>query len=99
MAVARLQEQLRRAALVCAFAALILLDPRSGFSADTDCCADLEARIAELEAMAVYKGNNKVNVEVAGAVSRAIMSWEDGQNTDYYIDNNEGADLKIVFYD
>jgi hypothetical protein len=95
MVVARLQLQLRHAALACALAALFLLVPKAGFSADSDCCADLEARIAELEAAAVYKGNNKVNVELAGAVSRAVLSWDDGQNTDSYIVTNDGEGSKI----
>ena len=93
--VARLQKQFRHAALACAFAGVFLLVPKVGFSADNDCCADLEARIAELEAAAVYKGNNKVNVEMAGAVSRAVLSWDDGQNTDSYVVTNDGEGSKI----
>ncbi|MEL7049851.1 MAG: porin, partial [Pseudomonadota bacterium] len=31
-----------------------------------DCCADLEERIAELEATTARKGNRKVNLTVSG---------------------------------
>ena len=64
-------------------------------AADADCCSDLEARIAQLEATVVGKGNRKVNVELAGAVSRAVLSWDDGQNTDSYVVTNDGEGSKI----
>ena len=95
MVVARLQEQLRHALLACAFAALVLLVPHAAPAADADCCSDLEARIAELEQTVVGKGNRKVNVEMAGAVSRAVLSWDDGQNTDSYVVTNDGEGSKI----
>ena len=95
MVVARLHEQLRHVALACALAAMAVFLPKSAHAADADCCADLEARIAELEKTAVYKGNNKVDVEVAGAVSRAVLSWDDGQNTDSYVVTNDGEGSKI----
>ena len=36
-----------------------------------DCCADLEERVAELEATTVRKGNNKVTVQIYGKVNEA----------------------------
>ena len=95
MVLASPHEQLRHAALACALAVAFLLVPRAGFSAETDCCSDLEARIAALEATVVGKGNRKVNVEMAGAVSRAILSWDDGQNTNSYVVTNDGEGSKI----
>lgn len=41
-----------------------------------DCCADLEERIAELEATTVRKGNRVVSVTLYGQVSRAMI-WHD----------------------
>jgi predicted porin len=54
-----------------------------------DCCADLEERVAELEATTVRKGNKKVSVTLYGQVNRAVLFWDDGaeQNT-YVVDNN-----------
>jgi hypothetical protein len=43
-----------------------------------DCCADLEERIAELEATAAKKGNRKVSLTVSGVVNYAILGWDDG---------------------
>src|SRR6476660_3211080 len=53
------------------------------------CCADLENRVAELEATTVRKGNKKVSVTLYGQVNRAALFWDDGaeQNT-YVVDNN-----------
>ena len=39
-----------------------------------DCCADLEERVAELEATTVRKGNKKVKVELYGRVNRVSIS-------------------------
>ena len=36
-----------------------------------DCCADLEERIAELEATTVRKGNKKVSVQLYGQLNKA----------------------------
>ena len=42
-----------------------------------DCCADLEERVAELEATTARKGNRKMSLTVSGQVSRSIMYWND----------------------
>jgi hypothetical protein len=42
-----------------------------------DCCADLEERVAELEATTVRKGNKKVSITLYGQVNRAILFWDD----------------------
>ena len=42
------------------------------------CCADLEERIAELEASVARRGNRKVSLEVHGQVSEVEMWWNDG---------------------
>ena len=42
-----------------------------------NCCADLEERIAELEATTARKGNRKVKLEVSGQVNEAVIFWDD----------------------
>ena len=55
-----------------------------------DCCADLEERVAELEATTVRKGNRKVSLELSGHVNRMIVYWDDDINDDiYFLDNSE----------
>jgi predicted porin len=41
-----------------------------------NCCADLEERVAELEATTARKGNRKVSLEVSGHVHEAIVFWD-----------------------
>ncbi len=53
-----------------------------------DCCADLEERVAELEATTVRKGNKKVKVELYGRVNRVIIFWNDGAESNAYSLNN-----------
>lgn len=49
------------------------------------CCADLEERIAELEATTARKGNRKVSLTVSGYVAQEITAWDDGGESDVYI--------------
>lgn len=50
-----------------------------------DCCADLEERVAELEATTARKGNRKVSLTVSGWVSQQIMWWDDGEESNVYL--------------
>src|SRR5882757_3226901 len=54
-----------------------------------DCCADLEERVAELEATSARKGNRKMGLTISGQVNRAIVWFNDGKssNTYYGLDN------------
>ncbi len=49
-----------------------------------DCCADLEERVAELEATTVRKGNKKVSVTVSGWVVKLGTWWDDGHTSGFY---------------
>jgi predicted porin len=50
-----------------------------------NCCADLEERIAELEATTARKGNRKVSLTVSGWVTQNIMWWDDGEESNTYV--------------
>ena len=50
-----------------------------------NCCADLEERIAELEATTARKGNRKVSLTISGQISQQLMFWDDGVRNDVYI--------------
>ncbi len=50
-----------------------------------NCCADLEERIAELEATTARKGNRKVSLTVSGWVGQQITFWDDGVESNTYI--------------
>jgi predicted porin len=46
------------------------------------CCADLEERVAELEATTARKGNRKVSLTISGQVTTAVMAWDSGASAD-----------------
>jgi hypothetical protein len=50
-----------------------------------NCCADLEERIAELEATTARKGNRKVSLTVSGWVGEQVMWWDDGSEQNVYV--------------
>jgi predicted porin len=66
---------------------LVLATPLAASAADLDghCCADLEERIAELEATAARKGNRKVSLTISGYIAQEITVWDDGGETNAYI--------------
>ena len=49
-----------------------------------ECCADLEERIAELEATTARKGNRKVSLTISGYVAQEITWWDDGGESNVY---------------
>src|SRR5450631_3222173 len=53
-----------------------------------NCCADLEERIAELEATTARKGNRKVSLTVSGWVNEAVFLWDDGTERNIYVGTN-----------
>ena len=60
---------------------VVALVAPGAFAADLggNCCADLEERIAELEASTAKVTNKgKVRVEVTGVVNEALIAWGDG---------------------
>lgn len=63
-------------------ACVLFAVPASALAADLggDCCADLEERIAELEATTARKGNRKVSLTVSGWVTQQVMFWDDGKD-------------------
>ena len=61
-----------------------------------DCCADLEERVAELEATTVKHGNRKVSLKISGWVNMALMYWNDNGGTDPNVgDLDENSDVFI----
>src|SRR5690349_16197965 len=61
-----------------------------------NCCADLEERIAELEATTARKGNRKVSLTVSGWVAQQVVGWDDGFEQNVYV-GDIGATLSSHF--
>src|SRR5512146_1670959 len=80
------QATVRAAGLAGVIACLLgLFRPAEAADLAGDCCVDLEARIADLEATTVGKGNRKVSLTVSGYVTKQIMFWDDGVESNVYI--------------
>ena len=62
---------------VLAVAAVVLALPGRAADLGGNCCADLEERIAELEATTARKGNRKVSLTVYGTLNKSLMAWGD----------------------
>ena len=62
-----------------------------------DCCADLEERVAELEATTARKGNRKVKLTVYGQVNEAVMFWDDGFEQNAYVVTNDASRTRFGF--
>jgi hypothetical protein len=91
---------LKTASAAAILAAAGLFGASSAKAADLggDCCADLEERVAELEATTVRKGNRKVSVTLSGFVAHNVMYWDDGGVSDTYIGDggNYGSRFRFV---
>ncbi|MCU0954368.1 MAG: hypothetical protein MUC37_07100 [Hyphomicrobium sp.] len=89
----------RLAGCIFGLSTLTMIGSGSANSADLagDCCADLEERIAELEATTARKGNRKVSLMVSGQVNKAITAWDDGFEKDAYVVDNDFAQSRIRF--
>ena len=83
------------------------MTPKAAYAADLggDCCADLEERVAELEATTARKGNKKVSLTIAGRVNANMLYWNDGfgvdkvgdESRDLYFGNHGGSESRFQF--
>lgn len=84
-----------------ALAVLAGLGGLSGFAIAADlggnCCADLEERIAELEATTARKGNRKISLEIYGQVNETLLFWDDGFESNAGVYTNDSARTRIGF--
>ena len=63
-----------------------------------DCCADLEERVAELEATTVRKGNRKVSLTVSGHIARSMGWYEDEYgDSEFYAQGHGPSGSRLQF--
>src|SRR5450631_1067640 len=88
-----MMRKLSLSALVAAGLLVGGLSAGSASAADLggNCCADLEERVAELEATTARKGNRKVSLQIYGQVSETVMWWNDGKASNTYVQENNAV--------
>ena len=62
-----------------------------------NCCADLEERIAELEATTARKGTRKVSLTISGQISQELLFWDDGVRNDMYVTGPNSSNSRWRF--
>ncbi len=90
---------LNKTASRLAIAAIASVIGTGAFAADLggNCCADLEERVAELEATTARKGNRKVSLTVSGQVNEAVIFWDDSVEKNAYIVSNNSSRTRFRF--
>lgn len=87
-----------RLALLAAFGlAAAGVTPAAAADLGGDCCADLEERVAELEATTARKGNRKVSLTVSGWINEQVMMWDDGTERNSYVGTNSLEQSRVRF--
>jgi len=77
------------------FVGAMAFTPAKAADLGGDCCADLEERVAELEATTVRKGNRVVSVQLYGQVNKALLVWDDGVDSDLYVVDNDYSGTRM----
>jgi hypothetical protein len=82
-----------RFAIAAAFGLVVGISSARAADLGGNCCADLEERVAELEATAARKGNRKMSLTITGQVNKVIQYWNDGFNsaTRFGLDNTNSS--------
>lgn len=62
-----------------------------------NCCADLDERIAELEATTARKGNRRVSLTVSGQVNTLVLWYDDGRQSGLNVADNINTSTRTRF--
>jgi len=73
------------------------ITPAKAADLGTGCCADLEERVAELEATTARKGNRVVSLQIYGQVNKALLIFDDGIDSDAFVVDNDQSGSRIGF--
>ena len=82
---------------ILAAAGLYGISPAKAADLGGDCCADLEERVAELEATTARKGNRKVSLTISGHISQELLFWDDGIRDDMYVTGTSASNSRWRF--
>lgn len=83
----------RRTPFAALFAAgLCLASPVAAAGFETECCGDLQERVAELEAASARDATGAISLTVSGEIARAMLIWDDGVGSDTSIIDDPAQD-------
>lgn len=88
-----------RLALIAAAGTLLgaSLAPAKAADLGGGCCADLEERVAELEATVARKGNRVVSLQIYGDVAKGLMIFDNGDESNAYVVDNDAITSILGF--
>ncbi len=88
-----------RIALIAAAGLLLgaAMTPARAADLGGGCCADLEERVAELEATTARKGNRVVSLQIYGTVAKGLLIWDDGEDSDAFVVDNDAITSVVGF--
>ncbi len=78
-------------------AAMVSSQAMAGGAIGGNCCADLEERVAELEATTARKGNTKVSLQISGNVAYALFLNDAGNGGDISLGQTIANQSKFRF--
>ena len=84
-------------ALVLGAGVFLAAGPALAADLGSDGVADLEERVAELEATTARKGNRKVSLTISGYVNLQVQWWDDGAEQNVYVGTNESDQPRLRF--
>ena len=76
-------------------AAALMFHAGSAFASGDDGAADLDRRIAELEAVSLRAGDRKLTMHIYGQVNQAVMFWDDGFKSGMRVIDNETSSSRF----
>jgi hypothetical protein len=71
--------------------------PASAADLGGGCCQDLEERVAELEATTARKGNRVVSLQIYGQVNKALLFFDNGEDSDAFVVDNDFSGSRFGF--
>jgi len=74
-----------------------MVPPAAAEGIGSPCCADLDARVAELDSLVARRGNRAVRLEAYGLVNQALLGWYDGKEGDVYEVTNDNQRTRFGF--
>ncbi|MEL6622457.1 MAG: porin, partial [Pseudomonadota bacterium] len=91
----RTSSRLAIAAAAGMFVGGAAMTPAQAADLGGDCCADLEERVAELEATTVRHARRQMRLVMSGQVNSALLFWDNGEESDIYVIDSDESSTRL----